>query len=219
MYAESSSCYGVTFYVISPTIVFDNTGAELSFYSYMFGASLDNTGSAGASAAILNVEVSIDNGTNWSNVYSTSGQSQTDSVSAWDKVTLDLDGAIGGPASGSNPITTVYRFFAISADDTRRRAYFGDIAIDDVVWTQDGAGPVGPPFIDVNNSRTPVPSTMKGRKRKGGGDGLSTGAIIGIVVGIVGGACILCCLLCLLLLGVLLWVSPRHAPDQVAAAE
>jgi len=227
-YVESTHCYGVDFHLISPTIVYNNASASFSYWYYMYGQSLSV-----APAATLATYFSIDNGTTWTQLGATiSGQQQAGPTDAWLQYTVVLDavGGFGGPASVNNPISTVFRWIAVtgaSGSGGNNDGYFGDFGIDDVLMTQNGAPTNYTAWIDPNCTfsgtcnplLTTSGSTVQIVTGGGGGDGLSDGDIAGIVIGIVGGALLLCCLLCILLFILLFIISPKKPPEAGGGGE
>jgi hypothetical protein len=203
LYAESSACYNIIFHVVSPTFLFNNTGAVISFWYYIFGVDVDIT-----TPARISIDLSINNGS-WTEFFAIQGGQGE----RWNYARIPIDDFIGNNATHAEPTPVTFRFVARTAINNANDNFFSDVAIDDVYVTQNGAPNSSEPYIEPNETRPPpiVPSPIVEEE---GGDGLTDEEIIGIVIGIVGGACCLCCLLCLCLLALLLIISPRKPPDQ-----
>jgi len=165
-----------------------------------------------------------DNGTNWIdiNAAALTGQQQTAPTDPWIQQLWTIDALLtAGTPTVANPAIVQYRFIAITGGQRNNGNWWqGDMAIDDVLFTQLNAGNTTTPFIDPpppdNNQtvNTPTAAPPPPDSVQGGDGGLSDGAIAGIVVGVIGGLCCLCCLLLLLVLIILLVVSPRKPPSK-----
>jgi len=200
MYAESTACFGITFEVRTPTFLFNNTGASISFWYYLFGEDVDGTAS-------IALDLSVNNGT-WRNLWTVAGNKGQQ----WNYHIHYIQDIIGNNATTSDPTPVTFRFVAVTSSPSD--AFYSDLAFDDVYITQDDAPNTSEPYIEPNDTKPlEVPSPVAGGD---GGDGLTDAEIAGIVVGIVGGACCLCCLLCLCLLALLLIISPRKPPEEQA---
>jgi len=218
MYAECSACYGSTFTVYTPFIAYTGTGASISYWYYLYGAAL--AGDSGFVSSFT-VEVSSDNGTTWQQLRQFAGNVQTAAQDPWFQDLLTIDGFLATTPSLANPVIVQYRFVSITGGERNNGDWWqGDMAFDDVLFTQNNAGNTTVPYIDppppVNNQtvNTPTPAPPPPDTVQGGDGGLSDGAIAGIVVGVIGGLCCLCCLLLLLVLIILLVVSPRKPPSK-----
>jgi hypothetical protein len=111
MYIETSvpRAAGDSAILISPSIDISSlSSAELSFYSHMFGASI----------GMLNVDVSGDNGSTFTNVVSKSG----DQGDQWMQEVVQIPSTITS--------SVIVRFTATVGDDGAGVAYWSDIAID-----------------------------------------------------------------------------------------
>lgn len=201
MYTEASGCFQFKYRVNSPLIIFSAPNATFSYWYYMHGSDL-TTGDN----AYLTARMSLDNETTWTELHTASGRSQTNSTQDWDFFSVNLDSFFPDPASLSVPVRALFQFEAKAGGNWR-----SDIAVDDVIFTQDGASSELDPWIDPPTNGTDV--------RGGGGDGLSDGEIAGIVVGVVGGLGALCCCLLLLLIVLLLIISPRGPGKKPSTGE
>eukprot|EP01087_Luapelamoeba_hula_P007018 TRINITY_DN170_c0_g1_i1.p1 TRINITY_DN170_c0_g1~~TRINITY_DN170_c0_g1_i1.p1 ORF type:complete len:324 (-),score=32.86 TRINITY_DN170_c0_g1_i1:122-1093(-) len=199
LYAEATACFQSFFDVVTPTFMFSNTGALMSFYYYFYGTNIDG--------ATFQAQISIDNGT-WTDVYqhTVTGNGLT----SWRYIAVDLDPFLNN-ATADTPVPATFRFRALTGQN-----YYSDMAIDDVYWTQDGAANSSSPYIEPNRTSAPPPNIASPIVTKEGGDGLSDGEIAGIVVGIVGGVCCLCCCLCLCLIAMVIIISPRKPPQEAS---
>ncbi|MFD0843655.1 M14 family zinc carboxypeptidase, partial [Flaviramulus multivorans] len=102
-------------YLISPCFEFNTyENSQLSFDYHMYGADIGT----------LNVEVSIDNGANYANVFSLSGQQQGSNAAAWVTQIVDLSAYDGQ--------TIKIRFNALTG-----ASFNGDIAVDNINITAD----------------------------------------------------------------------------------
>jgi len=220
LYAESSACFGVAFHVITPSIAFTNTTKSVAFKYFFFGADLK---AAGANPAKLFLDYTLDNATTWNTITTITANAPTSNVqasstAAWNSYNSgSLDATLG-----ASPVTVIFRLRALTAGIIDvSNLWKGDLALDDLIITQDGAPPPTVPYVDFNCTATgtcgpPLQTTSGGgvtNVSKGDGDGLTDGEIAGIVIGIVGGALFLCCLLLCLLLLLLLLISPRKPPS------
>ncbi len=108
LYLEASSCTGKTGYLESPVfhIIYKPT---LKFYYHMFD---DNSGNMGS----LSVEISLDNGNTWQNVWSKSGNQGNQ----WNEAIIELYDC-------SFVEEFLFRFKGVTGD-----SYLSDIAIDHV---------------------------------------------------------------------------------------
>jgi len=104
--------------LLSPCYDFSNaTSAQITFYYHMYGI---DTGT-------LNLDISTDDGVNWTNIFTKSGQQHTSSSDPWTLETVNLDAYIGQ--------TVQLRFEAIGTGSRK-----SDIAIDNVtVDAQNGS--------------------------------------------------------------------------------
>ena len=114
MYIETSTTCncgpGDSAILISPSIDISSlSSSELSFYSHMFGASI----------GMLNVDVSGDGGSTFTNVMSKSG----DQGDQWMQEVVQIPSTITS--------SVIVRFTATVGDDGSGVQYWGDIAIDD----------------------------------------------------------------------------------------
>ncbi|MCF6169425.1 MAG: GEVED domain-containing protein [Bacteroidales bacterium] len=117
LYTESSSCYGSTGYVNSPSLDLTSlTNPELQFYYHMYGSSMGT----------LSVQVSTDGGTTWSgDIWSKSG----DQGNQWNLAVVSLNAYVS-----SNNV--VIRFKAVTG-----ASYTSDMAIDEVTVVASCAQP------------------------------------------------------------------------------
>jgi len=216
LYAEASACQEDFLIVLSPPVEFSNSGALLSFWYYMFGSDLNINRHKGR----LEVAVSVEGGA-YLTFFNHSGDSQTRITDPWVQVNQSLDSFFPSNINENNTVTAQFRFRAFIAgdDDAFWRA---DIAIDDVLFTQNGASSDLVPYVDPppQNNTQPVGPTAIDT----GGDGISGGQIAGIVIGVVGGLLLCCLFLTALVIGLLLLISPRkpggrRAPVNDAVAD
>jgi len=216
MYVEASACFGSTFTVYSPFISYTGSGASMSYWYYLFGAAMDD----GGFLSTFTVDFSSDNGSSWQNLRTFTGQQQA-VQDPWLQDLLTIDSFLPGVPTVANPVIVQYRFLSVTGGERNNGDWWqGDMAIDDVLFTQTNAGNSSAPYVDppppVNNQtiNTPTAAPPPPDTVQEGDGGLSDGAIAGIVVGVVGGLCCLCCLLLLLVIIILLVVSPRKPPSK-----
>jgi len=107
MYVDASACFGYYFRVNTPTIVYTNSSAVLSYYQFLYGIDLDRTGQV---RAYLNALMSLNNGTTWTVVHTQSGHIQTNGSAAWDFVSINLDPFFPSPATPSAPVVARFQF-------------------------------------------------------------------------------------------------------------
>ena len=110
MYTESSSCYGKTAHLISPSMNLSGyNNATLKFYYHMYGTSMGT----------LSVEISINGDTSWTSIWSKSGNQ----ANSWIEATIYMNSYCG---SGNNNVKI--RFKGVTGS-----SYTSDIAIDDII--------------------------------------------------------------------------------------
>lgn len=110
LYIEASSVFNLTSNLISNCIDLDSIGSgTLSFYYHMYGVSMGT----------LNVDISTNGGSSWTNLWSQSGQVQTDHSDPWELAEVSLSGYTG---------VVLIRFQGIAGPN-----YESDICIDDIL--------------------------------------------------------------------------------------
>jgi len=223
IYAEASGCFGAHFRIRSPWVLFTKSVASIAYSYYLYGQAINPSPTQFAETVVpatLAFYISYDNGSTWDLLKMYNGVENPSTPNApWLRDTIPLSITVPLPA------LVVFRIEAVAAGNWygygSERVWEADMAIDDVLITEQGASNVTVPYIDPPTnvtSPTPQPPPNNGNLG-GGGGGLSNGAIAGIVVGIVAGLCCLCCLLLLLLLLVLLIISPRKPPTKAGKEE
>jgi len=204
LYAESSGCFGQRFSALTPPIVFTNASGQLSFWYFMFGIDFTN-------ASTLSVEMSqllsLGSYSSPKQIWTINGEQQKAGSDDWIQtvVKLDLFGA-----TPQNPMTVIFNFKAVPAGirvptDEDTNSWRGDIAIDDVIATQESVLQVTPqPF----NNATPSPAASK-TGTPDTSSSPSSGQIAGIVGGVIGGLLLFALLLAVSVTILLLIISPR----------
>ncbi|MEZ5004176.1 MAG: PKD domain-containing protein [Chitinophagales bacterium] len=131
VYAEASfGGNGEKAELISPRVdLGSTTDPFVTFWYHMFGADIGN----------IKVEVSKDNGANWTSLQTITGQQQTGSEADWKQSQLSLSAFEGE--------TIQLRFTA-----TRGATFTGDIAIDDIIITNDDLIDIAVTSIEEPNS-------------------------------------------------------------------
>ncbi len=112
MYFESSLKYTGSDEAILLSPCYDltkSTESEIEFYYHMYGRSIGK----------LNLDISVDNGNTWENIFTKSGQQQTSENDDWKKENISLSDYVGGGIQ--------LRFRAIGTGSSK-----SDIAIDNV---------------------------------------------------------------------------------------
>ncbi|RYH72183.1 hypothetical protein EVU94_14045, partial [Flavobacteriaceae bacterium 144Ye] len=132
-YTEASTNglgFNATVYLISPCFDFTNhINPEFTFYYHMFGADMGS----------LSVDITLDDGNNWSTLTTISGQQQGSNGAAWLQEIVDLSDYEG--------LVVKLRFTGITGSD-----FTSDIAIDQINLTADEAGSAPPTAICQNIS-------------------------------------------------------------------
>jgi hypothetical protein len=109
IYIESSNVFNLTSNLISPCIDLNPADSmELEFYFHMFGEDMGT----------LNVDISADGGSSWTNLWSQNGAVQTAHGDAWIPVIIDLSAYVG---------VHQIRFQGIAGS-----SWHSDMAIDDI---------------------------------------------------------------------------------------
>ena len=106
--------YNKTFILESDT--FSATSTTMSFYYHMHGATIGT----------LYVDESTDGGTSWSNLFSKSGEQQSDETEPWVQITSGSSAGFSAISSSANKLRI--RYYSGSS-------YTGDAAIDQIVVT------------------------------------------------------------------------------------
>jgi hypothetical protein len=211
-YVEASGCYGSEFEFYSPTIMYTNESATVSFYYYMYGSHMND--SAGEATLTLSMKALNASSPSWVDVVTFTGPQQTSPTEDWRLHRANVDSLLPATASATAPMAVQYKFRAVTAG-TRgltRDFFLSDIALDDVLFTQSGASNNTTPYVDP----TPTPSPTAGPAVPGGGGGDLEDWEIGTIVGsILGGLLLLAVLLAVAVIILLLIISPRRTMQKM----
>lgn len=211
-YIEASGCYGSEFEFFSPTIMYTNESATVSFYYFMYGADMDAT--EGKATLTLSMKALNASSPSWVDVVAFTGQQQTSPTEAWRVHEANVDSLLPATASTSAPMAVQYRFRAVAAGTRGLTKDFfkSDIALDDVLFTQSGASKDTTPYVDPTPTPSPSPANDAA---PGGGGGLKDWEIGTIVGSILGGLLLLALLLAAAVIILLLVISPRRNMQKV----
>ncbi len=143
LYTESSGCYSKTANATTPTLSFVGyTAPVLKFWYHMYGSTMGT----------LNVDISTNGGTSYTNLWTKTGNQQFTQTDPWFEANIDL-------TAYANMSNIVIRFQGITGT-----SFYSDMAFDDVEifnLVANDAGVISLPFIPFCAGLTSVSAEIK----------------------------------------------------------